>query len=131
MAIAKGDIPQEAWFRLGRAHTLFRGERVLLSWTGTMFEYLMPHLWMRHIPDTIMEQSMQAVVRVQQRAWLAARAFPGASPNRRVVGAQGGPHGYAAFGMPALALKRQDSESLVISPYASLAGADGGPGGRV
>src|SRR5262249_40605318 len=66
VAIAKGDIPQEAWFRLGRAHTLARGERVLLSWTGTMFEYLMPALWMRHYPGTIMEQSLRAVVRVQR-----------------------------------------------------------------
>src|SRR5581483_6578224 len=50
VAIAKGDIPQEAWFRLSRSHTLVRGDRVLLSWTGTMFEYLMPMLWMRHYP---------------------------------------------------------------------------------
>ena len=53
VAIAKGDIPQEAWFHLGRGHTLARGERTLLSWTGTMFEYLMPALWMRHYPGTI------------------------------------------------------------------------------
>src|ERR1035441_8035554 len=56
VAIAKGDIPQESWFRLGRGHTLFRGEPVLLSWTGTMFEYLMPALWMRHHPDTILDR---------------------------------------------------------------------------
>ena len=67
VAIAKGDIPQEAWFHLGRGHTLCRGERILLSWTGTMFEYLMPALWMRHYPGTIMEQSIRAVVRVAAR----------------------------------------------------------------
>ena len=51
VAIAKGDIPQEAWFHLGRAHTLADGKRVLLSWTGTMFEYLMPALWMKHLSE--------------------------------------------------------------------------------
>ena len=66
VAIAKGDVPQEAWFHLGRGHTLFRGEAVLMSWTGTMFEYLMPTLWMRHYSDTITEQSNKAVVRVQR-----------------------------------------------------------------
>lgn len=51
VAIAKGDVPQDAWLRLGRQHTLSHGEPVLLSWSGTMFEYLMPLLWMRHYPD--------------------------------------------------------------------------------
>ena len=91
VAIAKGDIPQEAWFHLGRAHTLDRGERVLLSWTGTMFEYLMPVLWMRHYPDTIMEQSIRAVVRVQREygprkgvPWgISESACPG-RPRRRL-----------------------------------------------
>jgi len=57
VAIAKGDIPQEAWFQLGRAHTLACGEPVLLSWSGTMFEYLMPSLWMRNYRDTIVDRS--------------------------------------------------------------------------
>ena len=48
VAIAKGDIPQEAWFHLGRAHAVAHGEQVLLSWTGTMFSHLLPALWMRH-----------------------------------------------------------------------------------
>ena len=67
IAIAKGDIPQEAWFHLGRRHTLFGGQRVLVSWTGTMFEYLMPSLWMKQHRHTIMQDSLEAVVRVQQK----------------------------------------------------------------
>ena len=67
VAIAKGDVPQEAWFHLGRRHTLFSGQRVLVSWTGTMFEYLMPALWMAHHRHTIMQDSMEAVVRIQQK----------------------------------------------------------------
>ena len=46
LAIAKGDLPREAWFHLGRKLTAWRGHRVLLSWSGTLFEYLMPHLFM-------------------------------------------------------------------------------------
>ena len=46
-AVAKEDVLQETWFRMGRTHTLTNGNPVLRSWTGTMFEYLMPTLWMR------------------------------------------------------------------------------------
>src|SRR5437764_15350857 len=63
VAIAKEDIPQESWFLLGRAHTLDDGRPVLLSWTGTFFEYLMPSLWMRTYPDTRLERSRTAAVR--------------------------------------------------------------------
>ncbi|HET7102117.1 MAG TPA: hypothetical protein VFJ52_13270, partial [Terriglobia bacterium] len=52
IAIAKGDIPQQSWLRLARSHTLYHGERTLLSWSGTLFEYLMPALWMEAYPDT-------------------------------------------------------------------------------
>ena len=62
IAIAKGDIPQTSWFRLGRGHTQYAGRRILLSWTGTMFEYLMPTLWMRTYPATLLENSMRGAV---------------------------------------------------------------------
>src|ERR1700674_2772067 len=65
-AIAKEDIRQESWFLLGRAHTLDHGRPVLLSWTGTMFEYLMPLLWMRTYPNTLLERSARSAVRTQQ-----------------------------------------------------------------
>jgi hypothetical protein len=118
VAIAKGDIPQEAWFHLGRAHTLVRGERVLLSWTGTMFEYLMPALWMRHHPGTITAQSVRAVVRAQQR-YAAGKGVPWGISESACVG-EGGEPGYAPFGLPMLALKRQDPGALVVAPYASM-----------
>jgi len=119
VAIAKGDIPQESWFRLGRGHTLYRGERILLSWTGTMFEYLMPLLWMRPYPDTIIDQSMKAVV-LCQAEYGRKRGVPwGISESAY----RSGPHdeyGYGAFGIPELALQRHDSQTLVISPYSSF-----------
>jgi hypothetical protein len=119
VAIAKGDIPQEAWFHLGRGHTLFRGEAVLISWTGTMFEYLMPMLWMRHYADTITEQSTKAVVRAQ-REYARRKGVPWGISESACRGEEGCDHGYAAFGVPDLAMKSMDGGSLVISPYSTL-----------
>jgi cyclic beta-1,2-glucan synthetase len=119
VAIAKGDIPQEAWFHLGRGHTLFRGERALLSWTGTMFEYLMPALWMRHYPGTITEQSTRAAVRIQ-REYTSRKGVPWGISESACLGNEPGVYGYEPFGIPALALKTAGTESLVISPYSSL-----------
>src|SRR5262249_29738469 len=67
VAIAKGDIPQESWLHLGRAHTLYMGKRILYSWSGTMFEYLLPSLWMKCYPNTMLEQNARACVRSQQK----------------------------------------------------------------
>ncbi len=119
MAIAKGDVPQEAWFHLGRAHTLQQGERVLLSWTGTMFEYLMPSLWIRHNRRTILERSMRGAIRVQ-REFARRKGVPwGISESAHLT--PGSPeYGYAPFGVPDLALKRSGGDSLVIAPYAAF-----------
>ena len=59
LAVAKGDIPQQSWFRLDRSHVMVRGRPALLSWTGTMFEYMMPSLWMRTFPNTLISRSLQ------------------------------------------------------------------------
>ncbi len=66
IAVAKGDIPQESWFLMSRSHVVVDGRPVLLSWTGTMFEYLMPGLWMRSYPETMLERSKEAAVLAQQ-----------------------------------------------------------------
>jgi cyclic beta-1,2-glucan synthetase len=119
VAIAKGDVPQEAWFHLGRRHTLFRGERILISWTGTMFEYLMPALWMRHHPGTITEQSMSAVVRAQ-RDFARRKSVPWGISESACLGEESCEHGYAAFGIPELAMKSAPAGRLVISPYSTF-----------
>jgi hypothetical protein len=128
VAIAKGDIPQESWFQLGRAHTLFHGERLLLSWSGTMFEYLMPSLWMRHPPDTILDRSMKAAVRCQ-REYGRRRGVPWGISESAYVSAPDGEYGYQAFGIPELGMQRRDLHALVISPYSSFlaAGIDAAP----
>jgi hypothetical protein len=119
VAIAKGDIPQESWFHLGREHTVVRGQLVLLSWTGTMFEYLMPALWMRHYPGTISEQSAQAVVHIQ-RDFASRKGVPWGISESACLGGTDCEYGYAAFGIPELALKRTEAESLVVSPYSTF-----------
>jgi cyclic beta-1,2-glucan synthetase len=122
VAIAKGDIPQEAWFRLGRSHTIVRGDGVLLSWTGTMFEYLMPLLWMRHYPDTVMDHSARVVVRAQ-REHARRKGTPwGISESAFLDGSKAG-FGYFAFGIPDVAVKRHDGTTHVVSPYSSFLAA--------
>jgi hypothetical protein len=119
-AIAKEDIPQECWFRLGRAHTLDQGHPLLLSWTGTMFEYLMPALWMQSYSNTLLDRTQIAVVRSQQ-AYAAKRGVPwGISESAYFKLDDAGNYQYRAFGLPQLALMRQDNKSLVISPYSTF-----------
>jgi hypothetical protein len=122
VAIAKGDIPQEAWFHLGRAHTLFRGERILLSWTGTMFEYLMPVLWMKQYPGTILDRSMKSVVRTQ-REYARRKGVPWGISECACIGETQSGYGYAPFGIPDIAMKRATAARLVISPYSSFLAA--------
>ncbi|MBV9743173.1 MAG: carbohydrate-binding protein, partial [Acidobacteriia bacterium] len=118
VAIAKGDAPQEVWFNLARMHTSFKGDRILLSWTGTMFEYLMPALWMRHYPGTMTEQSAQGVVRAQ-REYARQKGTPWGISESACLGSTEGDHGYMAFGISALAMRRSP-DRLVLAPYATF-----------
>ena len=120
VAIAKDDIRQETWFLLGRPHALEHGHPVLLSWTGTMFEYLMPLLWMRTYPNTLLERSSRAAVRTQQ-AYVENRRIPwGISESAYFRTDEAGNYQYYAFGVPQLALSKGELNSLVISPYSSV-----------
>ena len=119
VAVAKGDIPVEAWLHLGRTHTAAGRERVLLSWTGTMFEYLMPLLWMRHRPGTILERSASAVVRCQKQ-FAAPKGVPWGISESGFFAGEGCDYGYSAFGIPELALKRAETDALVVSPYSTF-----------
>lgn len=126
-AIAKEDIPQESWFLLGRAHTLDRGRPVLLSWTGTLFEYLMPALWMRSYSNTLLERSRSAAVRSQQK-YAAAKGVPwGISESAYSKLDEAGNYQYYAFGLPHLALRKREKNGLVISPYSTLLALDVDP----
>ena len=121
VAIAKDDIRQETWFLLGRtSHALEHGHPVLLSWTGTMFEYLMPLLWMRTYPNTLLERSARAAVRLQQ-TYVENRGIPwGISESAYFRTDEAGNYQYYAFGVPKLALNKGELNALVVSPYSSF-----------
>ncbi len=118
--VAKGEIPQECWFHLDRSHVQYKGTRVLQSWTGTMFEYLMPSLWMKSSPGTLLERNMRSAVAAQQKY---ARRFSipwGVSESGCSLISGDGHYHYFAFGVPALALHRPDEDRVVISPYSTF-----------
>jgi cyclic beta-1,2-glucan synthetase len=119
VAVAKGDIPQESWFSSSRSHVVVGGRPVLLSWTGTMFEYLMPGLWMRSYPETLLDCSKGAAVHAQ-RTYAADKHIPwGISECAYAETDEEGNYRYRAFGVPQLALQ-QDEDRLVVSPYATV-----------
>ncbi len=121
VAIAKGEIPQESWLELGRSYAPYKGEPVLRSWTGTAFEYLMPCLWMRTYPNTLLESASKAAIRAQQR-FVPRRKIPwGISESACNQRNPDGHYRYHAFGVPGLAMNRDDcSGDIVIAPYATF-----------
>ena len=123
LAIAKGDVSESHWFHLGRAVTSVRGAPVLLSWSATMFEYLMPLLVMRSYPDTLLDESCRMVVR-RQVEYAATRGVPwGISESAYNIVDRHGAFQYKAFGIPGLGLKRGLGDELVVAPYATALAA--------
>ncbi|WP_240003900.1 GH36-type glycosyl hydrolase domain-containing protein [Luteibacter sp. 9135] len=120
VAIAQGQLPQESWFSLGRLLTSTGGSPVLLSWTGSMFEYLMPMLVMPTYEGSLLEQTCRAAV-ARQIEYGRQRNLPwGVSESGyHAVDAQM-TYQYRAFGVPGLGLKRGLGEDLVVAPYASV-----------
>ena len=119
IAIAKGDVPEVHWFRLGRLITSVHGAPVLLSWSATIFEYLMPLLLMRSYPATLLDASCRMAVR-RQIDYGALRGTPwGISESAYTAVDRYGNYQYKAFGVPGLGLKRGLGDELVIAPYAT------------
>jgi cyclic beta-1,2-glucan synthetase len=123
VAIAKDDVPQEHWFRMGRQLTSVNGGRGLISWTGTMFEYLMPILVMRNYEGTLLDETYRTVV-ARQISYGRERGAPwGISESAYNVRDLQLNYQYGPFGVPGLGLKRGLIEDLVIAPYASMLAA--------
>ncbi len=119
VSIAQGQALQESWFALGRMLVMNAGEPVLVSWSGSMFEYLMPLLVMPNYPGTLLDQTYQTAVR-QQIAYGKQRSVPwGVSESGFNARDTQFNYLYRAFGVPGLGLKRGLEEDLVIAPYAS------------
>jgi cyclic beta-1,2-glucan synthetase len=123
VAIATGRVPHEHWFKLGRSLTPSGTSRALLSWSASMFEYLMPLLVMRAYPNTLLAETYDAVVS-RQIKYGAQRGVPwGISESAYNVQDLDGNYQYRAFGVPGLGLKRGLADDLVIAPYATLLAA--------
>jgi len=120
VAIAQGKIPQESWFALGRLLTGIGKTPVLLSWSGSMFEYLMPQLVMPTYENTLLEQTSKGLIK-RQTAFAASRDVPwGISESGYNAVDASLNYQYRAFGVPGLGLKRGLGEDLVIAPYATM-----------
>ena len=120
VGIITGQVPQESWFALGRQLTSLGGRIALLSWSGSMFEYLMPLLIMPNYQGSLLDQTMRAVVdrnieygRERGIPWGVSESGYNATDAQRN-------YQYKAFGVPGLGFKRRLSEDLVIAPYAAV-----------
>jgi cyclic beta-1,2-glucan glucanotransferase len=128
VAIAKGDVPSRHWFRLGRAVTPVERGAALISWSGSMFEYLMPSLVMRAPAGSLLEQTSRLVVR-RQMTYGAALDVPwGISESAYNVRDLELTYQYSNFGVPGLGLKRGLGENAVVAPYATALAAMVDPG---
>ena len=120
VAIAQGELTQESWFALGRLLTEVNGTPTLLSWSGSMFEYLMPQLVMPSYPDTLLDQTARHAVEAQIVYGRSLNLPWGVSESGyNAVDARLN-YQYRAFGVPGLGLKRGLGQDRVIAPYASM-----------
>ena len=120
IAIAQGQLPQESWFALGRSLTTAGGKPVLFSWSGSMFEYLMPLLVMPTYENTLLDQTCRASIE-RQIEYGKQRNVPwGISESGYFAVDVHLNYQYRAFGVPGLGLKRGLAQDLVIAPYATV-----------
>ncbi len=118
-AIAKGDVETRHWFRLGRSATPLGNASALISWSGSMFEYLMPSLVLRAPAGSLLEQTNRLVVRRQQ-SYARSLGIPwGISESAYNARDMELTYQYSNFGVPGLGLKRGLSQNAVIAPYAT------------
>ncbi|WLI91877.1 glucoamylase family protein [Massilia sp. R2A-15] len=122
VGIAQGQFPQEHWFALGRQLCIVGGEQLLLSWSGSMFEYLMPLLVMPTYENTLLDQTYRAIINAQID-YSKQRGVPwGISESGYNTVDANLNYQYRAFGVPGTGMKRGLADDLVIAPYATMMG---------
>lgn len=122
-AIAKGDVPARDWFRMGRAITPSGNGAALVSWSGSMFEYLMPSLVMRAPVGSLLQETNALIVQ-RQISYGQSQNIPwGISEAAYNVRDLDYTYQYSNFGVPGLGLKRGLAEDIVIAPYATFLAA--------
>ena len=123
-AIAKGDVPQSHWFHLGRLVVSVDGVPTLVSWSATMFEYLMPLLLMRTYPGHAARPDLPHGGAAGRSTTARERGVPwGISESAYDLVDRAGNYQYKAFGVPGLGLKRGLADELVVAPYATALAA--------
>lgn len=122
VCIAQGKLPEDSWFALGRLLTNLDGSSILLSWSGSMFEYLMPLLVMPTFENTLLDQTYKAAVEWQIKYGKKSDRPWGISESGYNMINANSTYQYRAFGAPGLGLKRGLEEDAVVAPYASIMG---------
>jgi len=119
LAVARGEVPAEHWFTLGRPFRNANGRQLVMSWTGTMFEYLMPLLFTRCFRNSLLEHACRVALEEQidfgrhrSVPWGISESAFSALDARRT-------YQYRAFGVPSLALHREAETPVVVAPYAT------------
>ena len=124
VGIAQGHLPQESWFSLGRLLATTTSQKpVLLSWSGSMFEYLMPLLVMPFYENSLLDQSCKAAVAAQIEYGKKCGLPWGISESSYCMTDARADYMYKAFGVPGLGIKRDLTADLVVAPYASALAA--------
>ena len=131
LAIAKGDVPAEHWFHLGRPISRSSGPMTVLSWNGSMFEFLMPALLIRSAPGQLLGQSEQAAVDIQRRYGDRLGLPWGVSEAAFAARDTGQNYQYRAFGVAGLGMRQGLAEDYVVAPYASALALSVRPGAAV
>ncbi|SFM00089.1 GH36-type glycosyl hydrolase domain-containing protein [Pelosinus propionicus] len=120
IAIALGQISVSHWHALGRTMTRVGRRVTLLSWSGTMFEYLMPWLFTRTYSKTVWDSTYRGVVQ-RQMEYASQRGIPfGISESGYYAFDHQMNYQYRAFGVPGLGFKRGLEQDLVVAPYATI-----------
>jgi cyclic beta-1,2-glucan synthetase len=120
LAIARGEAPRRHWFQLGRSLAPAPGGISLVSWGGTMFEYLMPRLFILPVADTLLDESWLGAVRKQIEYGVESHVPWGVSESGFNALDSQLNYQYQAFGVPGLGLKRGLTRDLVVAPYATM-----------
>ena len=120
VAIAQGQVSPSHWFKLGRLLTVAAGRPALVSWSGSMFEYLMPNLLMPAYRGTLLDDTCGAAVSRQIRYGVQQQVPWGVSESAYNATDAHLVYQYRAFGVPGLGLKRGLGDDLVIAPYATV-----------
>ncbi|MFA6808514.1 MAG: glucoamylase family protein, partial [Eubacteriales bacterium] len=119
-AIAKGDVPEAHWFKLARPLTRIDGNRCLVSWSGTMFEFFMPLLLIKNYTGTLLDETYNSIVKIQKNYTKKYKIPWGISESGFYAFDTQNNYQYKAFGVPGLGLKRGLTKDMVISPYSSF-----------